>query len=318
MTATIEKPDAIISLAEFDESCNMLIYGDSGIGKTVFAGQCGLILGVEKGTISAKRQGSTADLWPIQSWSDIQRAYKWLKANPTAYPWVAMDSVTEMQQKALRWILDKEFRDAGEGSNRDIDIPQIQDHQKWQNMFKRFIKSFCDLPVNVLFTALPLRVEDEEGDELVLPDLSGKGYQISQWVCAQMSIVAHMKKVRKKAGTDNSGEQKYEIVRRFRFQYSPPYFAKDRYDALGNYLDDPTLDEIVARITDEPKTAKPARKPRATRSGGSKRASTRPEPAADDEPTPASEDDADEQAQNASNDVDDVEDITLDDEDDEE
>lgn len=270
MTATLEKPDAIISLADFEESVNFLLYGDSGIGKTVFAGQTGLILGVESGTISAKRQGSTADLWPIKTWTDIQKAYKWLKANPTSYQWVAMDSVTEMQQKALRWILDKEFRDAGEGSNRDIDIPQIQDHQKWQNMFKRFIKSFCDLPQNVLFTALPLRVEDEEGEELVLPDLSGKGYQISQWVCAQMSIVGHMKKVRKKIGMGTDNEPKYKIVRRFRFQYSPPYFAKDRYDALGNYMDDPTLAEIVAKISDGEEDAKPARKPRAARSGGSK------------------------------------------------
>jgi hypothetical protein len=302
------KPDAIISLADFDESCNMLIYGDSGIGKTVFAGQCGLILGVEKGTISAKRQGSKADLWPISSWTDVQKAYIWLKKNPTAYSWVAMDSVTEMQQKALRWILDKEFKDAGEGSSRDIDIPQIQDHQKWQNMFKRFIKSFCDLPTNVLFTALPLRVEDEEGEELVLPDLQGKGYQISQWVCAQMSIVAHMKKVRKKAGQDAQGEQKYEIVRRFRFQYSPPYFAKDRYDALGVYLDDPTLAEIDARIKEEPEEPKPSRKRSTAKSGGSKR----PSPAREVEAPIHAQTEGQDPAENPAEADDDVEDITLD------
>jgi hypothetical protein len=284
VTATLEKPDAIISLSDWDESINMLLYGDSGIGKTVFGGGAGLILGVEKGAIAAKRQGSKADLWPINNWTEIQKAYVWLKKNPTAYSWVCLDSVTEMQQKALRWILAKELKAAGSESNRDIDIPQIQDHQKWQNMFKRFIVSFCELPVNMLFTALPLRVEDEEGMEMVLPDLQGKGYQIAQWVCAQMSVVGHMKKVRKKDGIDANGENKFKEVRRVRFQYSPPYFAKDRYDVLGKYWDDPTLAEIDARIKGEsPEPSKP-RKTGGAKAGASNGARKRAESTASESP----------------------------------
>ncbi len=296
---TTAKPDAIISLEDWDESTNYLLYADSGVGKTVHAGGAGLILGVEKGTVSAKRLGSKADLWPIKTWPDIQKAYIWLKKNPDAYPWVAIDSATEMQQLALRFILEKEWHAAGGAKGaRDIDIPQIQDHQKWQNMFKRFIKSFCDLPVNMLFTALPLHVEDENGEDLVLPDFSGKGYQIAQWVCAQMSVVGYMKKIRKKTGeTDDNGEDIFQEVRRIRFQYTPPYFAKDRYNVLGRYLDDPSLASIDALIKGEVSPPESTGKPGQKKAGGSKGRPSEPEPATD-----------------ADDDSDDIEDIDPDEE----
>lgn len=284
------RPDAIISLSEWDESTNMLIYGDSGIGKTVFGGGADLIIGVEKGAVAAKRHGSKADLWPVKDWTDLQKAYAYLKKNPSMYPWVSIDSITEMQQKALRWILAKEFKAAGTESNRDIDIPQIQDHQKWQNMFKRFVALFCDLPQNIVFTALPLRVEDETGTDMVLPDLSGKGYQISQWVCGQMSVVGHMKKVRKKDGVDDNNEPQFKEVRRFRFQYSPPYFAKDRYDVLGKYWDDPTLADIDARIREGIDAPETTRKPASAKVAGSKTPRKREE-AVDIEPPAVEEDD---------------------------
>jgi len=302
VTATVELPSDIIDLSDYDESINLLLYADSGVGKTVFSGGAGLILGVEKGTVSAKRQGSNAKLWKINSWNDLQKAYSWLRKNPKVFSWVAIDSATEMQQLALKWILEKEYREAGGAqSKRDIDIPQIQDHQKWQNMFKRFIKGFCDLPINVVFTALPLHVEDEEGMALVLPDFSGKGYQIAQWVCAQMSVVGYMKKIRRKTGEDGKGEATYKEVRRVYFQYKAPHFAKDRYNVLGPYWDDPTLAAIDARIKG---TDKPSGDPGnvATAKGEASKA-RRP---ADDAVTEEPSDTTDES--------DDVEDINLDDE----
>lgn len=247
----VKKPASIIALEDFDESVNMMVYGDSGVGKTVFAGSAPrtLFLATEKGTISAKRQGSTADVWQIEHWSEVQEAYKFLKGSDHGYDWVSMDSAEAMQHMALRWILDAAVE---ENSNRDPDIPQIQDHQKWQNMFKRFIKVFCDLPVNVLFTATTMRSEDEEGESIILPNLQGKGYGISQWVCAQMHVVAYMRVMRKGKGDDK------ETWRRLQTQTVPPYFGKDRYNCLGEYnengsvvrpyLDGVTLEDVTKLI----------------------------------------------------------------------
>lgn len=236
------KPPSIIKLEAYDESINMMIYGDSGVGKTVFGGTSGgLILGLESGVISAKRQGSTADLWPVTAWEDVQNCYVWLRDNPNhGYSWLVIDSITDMQEKLLRWILDRAVRDSK--GTRDPDIPAIQDHQKWQNMLKRFINQFNDLPVNVCYTALEMKRENEEAEDLILPLLLGKDYEISQIACGKMHVVGRMSK--KVIGKDDGRK----TIRRIQFEHIPPYFAKDRYDCLPRYMVDPTIPKIQKLI----------------------------------------------------------------------
>ena len=224
-----KKEHAIISLEDFTESINMLLYGDSGVGKTVLAGSCpnALFLSFEPGTISAKRQGSTAKLWPIKSWSDLVDARDWLLDNPGAHDWVILDSITQMQKLCMRTILDAAVAD---NRSRDPDIPALQDWQKYYNMFDRFIAAFNDLPVNILYIATTMRHEDEEGEDLVLPDIQGKGYHIAQSICASVAIVAYLK-----ASASGKGEEA-EISRKLLFQSFPPFFAKDRYGVFPRWV----------------------------------------------------------------------------------
>lgn len=255
----------IIPLSDYDESINMLIYGHSGVGKTVFAGSGSdtLMIGVESGLIAAKRQGSRAKAWPVKSWEDIERAYEYLRDNPNhGFRWVALDSVTDLQEKLLRWILDKVVSESRQ--TRDMDIPAIQDHQKWQNMLKRFVNYFNDLPVNVLWTALEMKRENEEAEDIVLPLLLGKDYEISQIVCGKMHVVGHMSdRVIKKGEAET-------IQRRIQFNHVPPYFAKDRYACLPRYMLDPTLpkvEELILRSggVQKPEPTRPRRSVAATR-----------------------------------------------------
>jgi phage nucleotide-binding protein len=259
------RPAAIRDLADFEESLNILIYGDSGVGKTVLAGTApdALFLSTEKGTVSAKRQGSKAKVWRIKEWSDLEEAFVYLRDEEHGFKWVILDSVTKMQQQLIRDTLDKRVEKRGDS---DPDIPEIADHQKFQNKFKRFITAFIELPVNVVFTATAMRKEDEEGEDLVLPNIDGKGYAIANYACAEMDIVAYYA-VRVDKTTKRT-------VRRLLCQSTPPYFAKDRYDALGKVVDDPTMPKIIEMIegsgaeekTGAAKTAKPkaASKPAAT------------------------------------------------------
>lgn len=247
----VAKNPNIISLEDTDESINMLVYGPSGVGKTVFAGSAKkvLFLAAEAGTVSAKRQKSKADVWPIHSWEDIEAAYSWLYDSEEdeeghGYDWVVIDSVTQMQQLALRSILDNAV---AENAQRDPDIPAIQDHQKWQNMFKRFIGAFCDLEVNVLFTALVRNEEDEEGEQFVTPDIQGKGYQMSQAVCGMMSCYGFMS-IKRKSVKGADGEKKIKRVRRITWQDTGVIRGKDRYDVLAPYTEDKTLQEITDMI----------------------------------------------------------------------
>jgi len=241
--AAARTKSGIIALADYDESVNMIIYGDSGIGKTVFGGTAerGLILGLEAGVISAKRQGSMCDLWPVEVWEDVQNCYTWVRDNPGKYNWLVIDSITDMQEKLLRYILDKAME---ENKSRDPDIPAIQDHQKWQNMLKRFVNLFNDLPINVCYTALEMKRENEEAEDIVLPLLLGKDYEISQTICGKMHVVGRMSD--KVIG---SGDERKK-VRRIQFEHISPYFAKDRYDCLPRYMAAPTIPKIEKLINE--------------------------------------------------------------------
>jgi hypothetical protein len=233
------KPSAIIPISDYDECINMLIYGNSGMGKTVLGGTAeqALMIGVESGLISAKRRGSKADAWPINLWEDVEKAYLYLRDNPNhGYKWVVIDSITDMQEKLLRDILDRAVADSR--GARDEDIPAIQDHQKWQNKLKRFVNNFNDLPVNVLWTALEMRKENEEGEDIILPLLLGKDYGISQTICGKMHVVGHLNKRVLGKGDDR------KTVRRIQFEGIPPYFAKDRFDCLPRYMPNPTIPKI--------------------------------------------------------------------------
>lgn len=245
-------PDAIISLDAWDESINILLVAESGWGKTVTAGTAdqrntdgpkALFLATENGTISAKRMGSTADVWPIKRWRDIQQAFQYLNSGGGCqeYQWALLDSITELQKLSMDNALATGVSE--NRKNADPDVPQIQDHLKVQQQTLNMLKRFNELPINCLYTALPLRLEDANGNPYYLPALDGKQGGIAQQAMGYMHVVGHGIK-----RTIKNKEDKPVLVRRVYFQSVGPYKAKDRYGCLGNYRDNPTIPEIEELI----------------------------------------------------------------------
>lgn len=243
-------PDAIISLSEWDESINMLLVADSGWGKTVLAGTAdqrnkggpkAIFLATETGTISAARQGSSADLWPIRKWRDLVDAFAYLASEDHSYQWCLLDSITEMQKLSMDNALLSGIAEGRRGS--DPDVPQIQDHLKVQQQTLNMLRRFNELPINCLYTALPLRLEDANNNPYYLPALDGKQGGIAQQAMGYMHVVGQGIKRTLKDQND-----KPYVVRRVYFQSTGPYRAKDRYDALGNYIDNPTIPQIEEMI----------------------------------------------------------------------
>jgi hypothetical protein len=229
----IKFPSEIIDLQDEDEYHNILIYADSGVGKTVFAGSDDDVLFIapeDNGTISAKRFGSTAKKWKINGWSDIQGAYDWLyQQDPIPFNWVVLDSLTEMQQMCMRQILDEGIR---VNPGRDPDVPQLQDWIPYFEKFKRLVKSFNALPVNVLYTALQQDEENDEGDKVVLPMLQGKGTQYAKMCASWMTSFGHMRVQRRKTGNDDEGHPIFEEYRVIQWRASKSVMAKDRTRCL--------------------------------------------------------------------------------------
>lgn len=214
-------------LSDFNESYNWCIYGDSGVGKTVFASFApnGWILSTEKGVMSAKRVGSRAKLLRAPTWDHVEASIGWADKNLTDKDVLIVDSVTKMQELLIRWWLGIQHE---ENEARDLDIPQIQDYQKWQRMFLRFVNHIIDAQYNSIFVATAMRKEDEEGDDLVLPNIVGKDYAIAQNFCADMDIVSCLR-VKKRSNIDDPRES---IITNDTW---PPYFGKDRYNVLPRW-----------------------------------------------------------------------------------
>jgi hypothetical protein len=137
--------------------------------------------------------------------------------------------VTAMQKQCMRSILDKVVKESK--GQRDLDLPALQDWQKYYNLFDRFIAAFNDLPTNILYLATEMQNEDPEGEEIVLPNLAGRGsgYSISASLCASVMVVGRMAK--EVSGKGATATHRRTIL----FESLPPYTAKDRYDVLPRY-----------------------------------------------------------------------------------
>lgn len=282
----------IISLEEEEDSVNLMVYGAPGTGKTVLGGSAdrALFLAPEDdGTISAKRQKSSAKKWPglntFEDWAEaINRIAEEIDTIAENFDWLVIDSITHLQRLTMRQILEDAMED---NPDRDPDIPQMQDWQKYQNMFLRFVQMVNDLPINVLWTALVRSEEDEEGEDFLVPDIQGKGYQMALTVASYMTSFGYLEveeKPYKRNGEyvlDENGDKKTRAIRTIIWRDTGKIRGKDRTDVLAPYTRNVTLqqidDLIQGRITRDdlsPKRAakKPVEKAESVKKAPAKRA----------------------------------------------
>lgn len=267
--ATAFKPP-IEDLAEVEESNNILVYALSGVGKTVLGGSDdgALILAIDKGTISAKRQGSKAKRWVIKDWNEFVQAYNWLRAgNYKKFTWIVVDGLTMLWEKCMRHVLDEALAN---NPRRDAYIPAPDNHQKVQLMLKDYVGKFVDLPVDTLFTALQMNVETKDGDEIVIPHVHGQKGDISHYICGLMTAFGRMSI---ETVEDSRGNERE--VRRITWAPDGPYTGKDRYDVLKPYTDNITLPELKRKITESGRPEARAAARRSTRSTSKTRPATR-------------------------------------------
>lgn len=241
-------PTVIEDIADFNESANILVYGDSGVGKTVLCGtapNC-LLATSEPGAKAAKRQGSTAKLKRLTVWQDAWDLLHGLQDGDPQYEpfdWIAVDTATTLQEKHLKAIVRDEH---ASNPARDRYVPQIQDRQKWHLEFKDWIVQMVDVPKNMIFTAHAMwKEQEQDGEDICLPSFQGMGYQVANYICGHMDAVGYMATI--------LPEGKTRPVRRILWEKYPPYFAKDQFNALGRWTDNTNMPELISKIFGEQK-----------------------------------------------------------------
>ena len=158
---------------------NILVYGESGVGKTTLASTIGeptLIISAESGLLSIA--GSEIDVIDISTDDDgnvipkekrihrLGQAYNYLLTNEckNKYKWVFIDSLSEISQNLIE-KLNSEYPDKSKS------LVMYGENSK---QLKSIIKMFRDLPYyNVLMTALAVPEKNEDGKRFMEINLVG-------------------------------------------------------------------------------------------------------------------------------------------------
>lgn len=186
--------DRIRPVGDIPLFLTMLVYGETGTGKTVFASTFPkpiLLLDLkEKGTETIARVEGV-DVLTIQKWEDLEEAY-WYLHGGTKYQTVVLDQITALQGVAMSKVRkDNEMEDDDTFSRRDWG--------KISGLMQQWLLNYRDLwdkELNVCFNAHQ-RVttnEDEEssGEDQIEPSVGARVMpSISSFINGAVSAIGN-------------------------------------------------------------------------------------------------------------------------------
>lgn len=240
------RPTAITSLQSqgVKRHRNWVIYGPSGVGKSVLAGTApnALFLAADpNGTESARELGSTADEVPVDTWQQFSDYVDWIVRGDgaTAYEYIIVDTVDEVEERCWEaQLVSEDLKRASKYQPNKGDYPVV-----WRKL-REELNRLNRAPVNVIYLAHMMHIdrEDEEGDTvtLAMPEMgSRKRGDLSSWFCAQAGLVGYMRTVDQEGGGTE---------RQLMTATTSRYIAKDRTTKMGAGIVDPTIPGMLARI----------------------------------------------------------------------
>lgn len=226
-----------------DPHHRLMIYGEPGVGKTVFAGtspKALILTNDDAETISAAAMGSNADVWVCESYSEIDEAWEYLRhEGHKSYDWVWVDNLTLLQDQSMDAIM---LELVARNPSRNRWVPDQHEYLVNQNRLSTTVRNFKKLPMNVGFTAHVMKSEDRDGKILYLPMLQGGKGELSQKICGLCNMVGYL------AQRTKEGKSKRILY----IEKKGRYLAKGRYPGMQPELEDPSmpllLDAMAATV----------------------------------------------------------------------
>jgi len=247
----IERPTSMQCL-------NIIIYGDSGSGKTQLAGSaqdCAatspvLFIDVDSGTSTL--DGKEIDVVRPRTWHDIQTIYENLLNENTYYKSVVIDSLSEMQKKFSMGTILGEIKEGGD-SYHDLGstpVPTRQDWMKTGDQMRKLIRAFRDLAylpdkerrMHVIMVALE---KADEKRKVICPQLPGT---LGNECGAFVDVLARLS--RQNVEEDNAEGVPEMVTHRILLtddyinELDIRHMAKDRSGKIG-VVWDPTMQDIM-------------------------------------------------------------------------
>lgn len=245
LTATTLGGLPVVPVARRSNYLNILVYGESGVGKTALGGSADdvpdlrpvLVVDFEGGTESLVRRNPEVDQVRVTTWDEMQKVYDELLRGKHGYQTVMLDSLTEVQKFNMYNIMQDLIKEHAE---RDPDVPSMREWGKNLEQIRRYVRAFRDLPMNTIFTALAKNDKNDfTGKVTTMPSLSGK---MAHEVSAFLDIVAYyyIKRI-KKDGEDV--EKRLLLTAK-----TESIIAKDRTQTLPQVIEDPTMQKLFDAI----------------------------------------------------------------------
>lgn len=247
------RPSSIHSVQSAEVgSINLCIYAHPGEGKTPFWGTGGkrlLLIDCDNGYESAAASGSLCERAPCTTYDELQDIYDFAKSDSDKGPerrefdWYAWDSLTLFQDRAL---FDDIMEDAhAENPNQDRDVPSKREYRKDHSRILRFMRQFVGLPVNFGVSCHVAVQADSDGATLWMPAVQGwsGGTTMSSVVAGYCNVVGLLG-----TATVNKDKPNERQVKRLITQRTGKFYARDRFAALGKYVDEPSVPKIEELI----------------------------------------------------------------------
>ncbi len=241
---------------EEEHHLKILVYGDPGVGKTVFgASACEvpalspvLVIDMEGGDLSLARTHPSVDVVRVKSFNEFSAIYAALKTGNQPYKTLVLDSITEIQKFGMYEVMRRMLLDP-KNSDRDPDMPGIAEWGKNTEQIRKLTRAFRDLPMNVVITALATNDMSDSGIiRKSKPALSNK---LSFEIPGFFDIVGYMYvRERKIPYTD---PQEVEQVRNLLTMATQKHVAKDRTGVLPPVLQSPTMKSVydIIQLVDD-------------------------------------------------------------------
>lgn len=237
------RPKAIQPISRQENFINMILHGEPGVGKSVFAGSSprALILTHDPDEMSSPAEwGSKADVWPVTNLKDLDDSYEYMRHEGVDdYEWVWIDNGTLLQELCMDRVMEDLV---AEKPHRNRWVPDMHEYLVVQNQLSTYIRYFKSLPIHFGVTAHTMRAEDEDGKITYIPMFQGGQGALSQKLCGYMGVVGYMYVVRKREGDKTVESRRINVSKRSKF------YAKSRFKGLQGEMTDPTIPKMMDAV----------------------------------------------------------------------